>query len=193
MHTIPLYYQTSHGAFHFKNQIEKAIMKKDKLGRRDRKATLLSSQFRGGVAMTKQNKIKEAIKRKFPVIHPNDTLQDAITQMAHSNVSVLAVKTGEEFIGMVTVTDVMFSLSRGDDMETTPVEEFMTKCEYSNIETTRNPFIQLDEEQGALSAVKLMYGAGINHLLVSGADGKPAGIVSSLEVIKILAGQPQQP
>lgn len=190
MHTIPLYYQLSHGAFHFKNQIGKAIIKKGRFDRYDGTVTLPALQFLGGAAMTKQKKIKEAIKRKFPVIHPNDTLQDAITQMAHSNVSVLAVKTGEEFIGMVTVTDVMFSLSRGDGMGTTPVEEFMTKCEYSNIETTRNPFIQLDEEQGALSAVKLMYGAGINHLLVSGADGKPAGIVSSLEVIKVLAGQP---
>ena len=48
--------------------------------------------------------------------------------MTENNVTVLAVKTGEEFTGLVTVSDVMFSLSRGDSLKETKISSFLTKC-----------------------------------------------------------------
>ncbi len=137
--------------------------------------------------MTERKTIKQAIKRKFPVIQLDDTLDTALKRMAHSNVSVLAVKVEDEIIGLVTISDVMYSLANEDDLLTTTISSFMTKCEFTPGHQTRNPCIQLDEDEDALSAVKVMYEAGINHLLVSGTSGQPAGIVSSLEIVKLLA------
>jgi len=137
--------------------------------------------------MTNKKAIKQAIKRKFPTINPEDSLMTALNKMAESNVSVLAVKIGEEFIGLVTVSDVMFSLSNGDDLKETKISSFMTKCEFRVSGETRNPCIQLDEDENALSAIKMMYKAGVNHLLVTGVNGKAVGIVSSLEIVKLFS------
>jgi len=49
------------------------------------------------------------------------------------------------------------------------------------------PCVQLDEDEDAISAIKVMYEAGVNHLLVSGSQGEPVGMVSSLEIIELLA------
>lgn len=137
--------------------------------------------------MAETKTIRQAIKRKFPTIDIDDTLETALRLMAQSNVSVLAVKVGEELIGIVTVSDVMYSLANEDDLKETKISSFMTKCEFNIEHETRNPCIQLDEDQDALSAVKVMYESGVNHLLVSGTAGKAVGIVSSLEIVKLLA------
>jgi predicted transcriptional regulator len=137
--------------------------------------------------MTERKTIKNAIKRKFPVININDTLKTALKMMSQANVSVLAVKIEKELIGIVSISDVMYSLANGDDLQETTISSFMTKCEFNTGKETRNPCIQLDEDEDALSAIRVMYEAGVNHLLVSGANGEAVGIVSSLEIVKLLA------
>ena len=137
--------------------------------------------------MSERKTIRNAIKRKFPVININDTLETALKMMSQANVSVLAVKIKEELIGIVTISDVMYSLANEDDLQETTISSFMTKCEFNTGKATRNPCIQLDENEDALSAIKVMYEAGVNHLLVSGANGEAVGIASSLEIVKLLA------
>jgi len=39
------------------------------------------------------------------------------------------------------------------------------------------------------SAIKVMNEAGVNHILVTGEKTKPLGIISSLEVVKLVAAQ----
>ena len=135
--------------------------------------------------------IKKAIKRKFPMVGNNDSLAVAMKKMTENNVSVLAVKVGEELIGLVTISDIMFSLANGDNFETTKISSFMTKCEFDTSRETRNPCIQLDENEDPLAAAKIMHEAGVNHLLVSGEAGRPAGIVSSLEIVKLFGKEIQ--
>ena len=137
--------------------------------------------------MAQRKTIKEAIKRVFPTVNPDDSLASAINKMTHNNVSVLAVKIRDDFIGLVTVSDVIFSLASGDNPEETKISSFMTQCEFSVSGPTRNPCIQLDEDENALSAIKIMNKAGVNHLLVTGVGGKAVGIVSSLEIVKLFA------
>ncbi|MDJ0623574.1 MAG: CBS domain-containing protein [Desulfocapsaceae bacterium] len=137
--------------------------------------------------MSEKKTIKDAIKRKFPVINIDDTLRTAIGLMTKANVSVLAVKVREQLVGLVTVSDVVFSLANGNDMDTTRVSSFMTSCEFDTRQETRNPGIQLDENEDAISAIKVMYEAGVNHIIISGNQGEPIGIVSSLELIKVLS------
>ncbi len=143
----------------------------------------------GGFSMTERKTIRQAIKRIFPTINLDDSLDTAIKKMTHNNVSVLAVKIEEEFIGLVTVSDVIFSLSNGDDLKETKISSFMTKCEFSVSGARRNPCIQLDEDEDAMSAIKIMYEAGVNHLLVTGVEGKAVGIVSSLEIVKLYGAE----
>jgi CBS domain-containing protein len=144
-----------------------------------------------GTVMSEKKTIKDAIKRKFPVVNIEDSLHTAIDKMAKHNVSVLAVKIREELIGIVTISDVIFSLANDADLDETTISSFMTKCEFDTRKATRNPCIQLDENEDALSAIKVMYEAGVNHLLVSGDQGEPIGIVSSLEIVKVFASQPE--
>lgn len=139
--------------------------------------------------MSEKKTIRDAIKRKFPVVNIDDNLQTAISKMKRNNVSVLAVKINEDLIGLVTISDIIFSLANGDDLESTPISKFMTKCEFDTRKATRNPCVQLDENEDALTAIKVMYESGVNHLLVSGDSGEPVGIVSSLEIIKLFANE----
>ena len=67
--------------------------------------------------MAESLKVKQAIKRKFPVIDIDDSLDMAIQLMAETNVSVLAVKIGEELIGIVTVWDILGGLAHNYDRQ----------------------------------------------------------------------------
>jgi len=131
--------------------------------------------------------IKNAVKRKFPAVGLTDTLDAALQAMAKANASALVVKTDEDLVGVVTISDIMYSLTNEEDLRQTPVSSFMTSCEFISDKATNNPCVQLDEDEDPLSAIKVMSEAGVNHLLVSGSKGEPVGMVSSLEIIKLLA------
>jgi predicted transcriptional regulator len=137
--------------------------------------------------MEKYLKVKQAIKRKFPVIESNESIQAAINLMAEANVSVLAVEAHKELIGMITVSDVMQGIANDYDLQKTKISIFMTECRIDNKISTAGTCIQLDEDQDVISAIKVMYEGGINHLLVTGEKNKPLGIVSSLELVKLIA------
>jgi CBS domain-containing protein len=140
--------------------------------------------------MVQQLKVKQAIKRKFPVVDVDDNFDMAIQLMNETNVSVLAVKIGEELIGIVTVWDVMNGLAHDYDRRETKISSLMTKCEFHTDKSTKNACVQLDEEEDVISAIKVMCEAGVNHLLVTGEKGTPVGIVSSLELVKLAAQLP---
>jgi predicted transcriptional regulator len=137
--------------------------------------------------MGKNKTIKEAVIRKFPAVTMEDTLETALKVMAKDNASALVVKAGDDLVGVVAIADIMYSLSNEDDLRQTKVASFMTSCEFITEKPTNNPCVQLDEDEGVLSAIKVMSEAGVNHLLVSGSKGEPVGMVSSLEIIKLLA------
>ena len=137
--------------------------------------------------MIESLKVKQAIKRKFPVINIDDSLNTAIRLMAEANVSVLAVKVGEELVGVLTVSDIMHGLANDRDLDKTRISTFMTKCEFHTDNSSKHSCIQLDEDQDVISAIKVMNEAGVNHLLVTGERHVPRGIVSSLELVKLVA------
>jgi len=62
----------------------------------------------------------------------------------------------------------------------------MTRCELISDQTVKSPFVQLDEEEHILSDVKVMNEAEVSHVLVSGGKGEPVGMVSSLDIVKLL-------
>lgn len=137
--------------------------------------------------MGDSKRIRDAVVRKYPSIQLRSTLKDAISSMAENNASALVVMDGNTMIGLVTISDVMFSLANDYDMDKTELAVFMTKCDIISEKGTRNPCAQLDADQGLVSAVKVMFAAGVNHLVVSDSEGEPVGVASSLEIVKALA------
>ncbi len=136
--------------------------------------------------MKSSRTIKEAIAREYPNIDREDSLASVIKKMASNNTSALVVRDGDHLLGIVTITDVMHCLANEHDLQQTKISSFMTDCDLVTAEGARNPCVQLDEDQDVLSALKVMYEAGVNHLVVSGADGEAVGVVSSLEIIRLL-------
>ncbi len=100
--------------------------------------------------MNNKKTIRSAVKRKFPAIGIDDTLETALNVMAQANASALIVKVGEELIGVITITDIMYSLSNEDDLQDTRGSSFMTKCEFISKKAIRNPCVQLDEDEDNL-------------------------------------------
>lgn len=137
--------------------------------------------------MTATKIIKNAISRKYPAIEFDASLQAVMKSMAQNNASALVVKTGQDVIGVVTISDVMDCLADDLDPATTKVSDFMTSCDLVTDRETSNPCAQLDEGQGAIAAIKVMREAGSHHLLVAGDNNMPVGLVSSLELIKLIA------
>jgi len=137
--------------------------------------------------MQKKLKVKQAIKRKFPVIERNENLGAAINLMAQADASVLVVKAEEELIGILTVSDVMHGLANDYDLEQTKISSFMTECTVDGKNVRGKSCIQLDEDMDVMSAIRVMYEGGINHLLVTGVQNQPLGVVSNLELIKLMA------
>jgi CBS domain-containing protein len=131
--------------------------------------------------------IKNILKQKFPTVKLNDTLDKALQVMARDNSTALLVKSGEDLVGVITISDIMYSLANEEDPQTIEVSAFMTKCELISTRAVKTPCVQLDEDQDLLAAIKVMNEAGVSHVLVSGSEGEPVGMVSSLDIIKHLA------
>ena len=134
-------------------------------------------------------RVKQAIKRKFPVLENSECLRTAIHLMAQNNVSVLVVRVEEELIGIITISDVMHGLANDYDLDKAKISTFMTGCRIDSKNSTTQPCIQLDEDMDVISAIKVMYEGGINHLLVTGVANKPLGVVSNLDLVKLLASK----
>jgi predicted transcriptional regulator len=87
------------------------------------------------------------------------------------------------------VSDVVQSLANDYDLKKTKVSTFMTECRIDKKDSKKHLCIQLDEDQDVISAIKVMYEGGINHLLVTGENNKPLGIISSLDLVKLIASK----
>ena len=139
--------------------------------------------------MEEHLKVKQAIKKKFPIIEREDNLKVAIKLMAEEDVSVLVVRAEGMLIGLLAVSDVMHGLANDYNLEQTKISSFMTECTVDGKNANGKSCIQLDEDQDVLSAIRVMYEGGINHLLVTGVKNEPLGVVSSLDLIKLIASR----
>lgn len=137
--------------------------------------------------MLKSKTIKEVLRQDFPTVKTDDTLQTALNMMIRENATALLVKHDAGLVGIITVSDILYSLSKDEDPQKIQVSSFMTKCELITTKAAKTPCVQLDEDMNLFSAIKVMNEAGVNHVLVSGGKGEPVGMVSSLEIIKNLA------
>lgn len=130
--------------------------------------------------------LKDILDDSYPTVMLDDNLKKALKSMANDHTTALLVKQNDELVGIITISDIMHSLVKGDDPAETSVSTFMTSCELLSGKSIKSPCVQLDEDEDLLAAIKLMNEAGVDHILVSGSRGEPAGMVSSLEIVKHL-------
>lgn len=136
--------------------------------------------------MSLSDSIKNAIKTKLPSVTIDNSLQEAIEILSTANVSALVVFTGEDLVGIVTEMDMMHGVVENGDLHETKVASIMTACELITDKGTITPCIQLDLDEEVGSALNIMNEAGVHHLLVSGSDGKAAGMVSASDLLRIV-------
>jgi CBS domain-containing protein len=136
--------------------------------------------------MDTRKTIKDALGINTATVSVDDTLHDALKLLGQYNATALLVAAGNDTVGIITISDIMYSLAKDEDPQKIPVSSFMTQCELISTETANTPCVQLDEDEEIFSAIKVMNEAGVNHVLVSGNGGKPVGMVSSLDIIKVL-------
>lgn len=136
--------------------------------------------------MSLKDTISKAIKKDTPSVTLEDTLETAIRKMVDEGSSALTVQSHGELIGIVTDMDIMDSIKRSGLTGNVRVADFMVRCELLSEKGTKSPCVQLDEDESVENALRLMAGAGVHHVLVSGVNNKAIGIVSSQALLNLV-------
>ena len=136
--------------------------------------------------MSLNDTISKAIKKDTPSVSLEDTLETAIRKMVDEGCSALVVKSNDELIGIVTDMDIMDSIRRNGLTGEIKVADFMVRCELISERGAKSPCIQLDQDESVENALRLMAGAGVHNLLVSGANNKAVGLVSSQALLNLI-------
>ena len=130
--------------------------------------------------------IKNAVNWEAPVVAMDDSLRVVIQKMVDSKKSAVLVKAGDDVVGIVTDMDMLASIARHDDLDGTKVSGFMTSCELILGKPVKSPCAQLDSAQSVGDAIGVMNVAGVHHLVVSGEKDVCAGVVSVLDLLKLV-------
>ena len=132
------------------------------------------------------DEITNAVDWDAPSVDMEANLRTVIRMMVDNQSSALTVMMGEEVMGVVTDMDILESFDRNDDLDETKVAEFMTTCELISNKEISLPCAQLDSAESVENALKVMNSAGVHHLLASDGEQKKAGIVSILDLLKLV-------
>jgi CBS domain-containing protein len=131
------------------------------------------------------DEIEKAVNWETQSVGMDDSMRVAIEKMIANKCSALAVKLGDEVVGVLTDFDLMDCLDRDDDLDKIKASSCMTACELITGKHTGSPCAQLDSSQSVKNAIAVLNVAGVHHLLVSGDDDKCVGLISSLDLLKL--------
>jgi len=115
-----------------------------------------------------QTRVKEIMSTPVETIHRDATLSEVAAKMRDEDINALIVTTST--LGIVTSTDVLDAVARGEDTSDLDVEDVMTE----SVETIP-PDIHIGE------AAAMMTSLGIKHLPVVD-QGDYVGMISSTDV-----------
>lgn len=136
--------------------------------------------------MAINDSIRNAIKKKLPAVTIEDSIHHAIKVMTDANVTALVVITDGVLVGIITEMDLMHGVTENSNLNAAKVASVMTACELITAKGSKSPCVQLDEDESALNALRIMNEAGVHHLLVSGANGEAVGMVSAKDILKLV-------
>ena len=113
-------------------------------------------------------RVKDVMTRRAETIDPDETLQTAARRMRDLGIGALVVVAGEELAGVITDRDIVVrSTAAGADPAWFTVRSAMTP-----------QVIACSEEDDLEAAARAMEGSAIRRLVVTGAGGRVAGMLS---------------
>lgn len=136
--------------------------------------------------MELNKEIKEALSAKVGSVTVDDTVRMAIKKMAADNNSAVIVKNEAGVAGVVTDMDILYSINRNEDIDTTTAASIMSPCELITRKAIQTPCVQLDSAQSVKNALGLMHTAGIRHVVVTGDNDVFLGVLSLVDLLKLL-------
>ncbi|MBA1202222.1 CBS domain-containing protein [Pseudomonas capeferrum] len=122
--------------------------------------------------------VEEILKRKSQhhsvhTIGPDDTVLDAVKQLAENNIGALPVVDGNDVVGIVSERDYARKLVlRGRSSAATPVREIMS-----------SPVVTVDKKDSLDFCMNLMTDRHLRHLPVV-EDGQLIGLLSIGDLVK---------
>jgi len=117
--------------------------------------------------------VRHVMNRKVVTAKLNTTLREAAAVMSKLNIGSLIIVEDEKISGIITSTDILKAIANGKDVETTLVEEIMSK-----------PVIAIDPDKKVEDAVNIMLEHKIKKLPVVEED-KLIGIITASDIIAI--------
>ncbi|MEW6325028.1 MAG: CBS domain-containing protein [Nitrospirota bacterium] len=116
--------------------------------------------------------IRILMNRDIKSVAPNATLVDASRRMRDERVGSLLVRRGEEYLGIISESDVVRrGIAEGRDLAQVTVESVMNR-----------PIIAIDVKKTAEDANALMSEKGIRHLAVTEND-RIIGVLSVRDLL----------
>jgi CBS domain-containing protein len=118
--------------------------------------------------------VRHVMNRSVVTAKLNTTLKEAAAVMSKLNIGSLIILGNEgEISGIITSTDILKAIASGKDVETTLVEEVMSK-----------PVITIEPDKSVEDAVNIMLEHKIKKLPVV-EEGKLVGIITASDIITI--------
>lgn len=134
-----------------------------------------------------QAEIKKAVRWDIPDVDFDTNLRDVIGVMVKHDASALIVKTGDEVAGVITELDIVDAITSEENLDRARAADFLSACELIPTKAMNNPCVQLDENETVGNAIKLLSASGTHNLVVTGKDKNTYGLVSSRDLLKLLA------
>ena len=117
--------------------------------------------------------LAEIMKKDIKSIAVDQPLIMAACQMRDERIASLLVKKKEDYVGILTETDIVRkAAAQGKDLSTLSVEAVMTR-----------PIVSIESTRTVRDANDLMGECGVRHLAVSEA-GKVVGVVSVRDILR---------
>jgi CBS domain-containing protein len=139
--------------------------------------------------------IKQHMKREIVYTTEDERLADVIFKMANVKTDIAVVKFKDDIVGVITETDIYFTLVKEvfsevslviedahviDIMRGPRTKEVMASCDPLGW----HPCIDTFEDDTMENAIRIMQRSGLHHLLVLDKKNKLVGTLSSHDIIK---------
>ncbi len=139
--------------------------------------------------------IKQHMKREIVYTTEDERLADVIFKMANIGTDIAVVKFKDDFVGVITETDIYYALVKEvfsevsqviddvhviDIMRGPQTKEVMASCDPLGW----HPCIDTFEDDTMENAIRIMQRSGLHHLLVLDKKNKLVGTLSSHDIIK---------
>jgi two-component system sensor kinase FixL len=120
--------------------------------------------------------VGDIMSRDVAAVNPGSTVVSAAKIMSDNNISCLVVSENGNLSGIVTETDMLKkAVAKGQDFNTIRVEQIMS-----------SPVRSVPRKLSVMEAGKIMETENIRRLVVL-EDGRPVGIVTQSDMVRVLA------